>query len=480
MESFSGVHLSLATVLASCLFSFVLIRLVLNYFTSGLSDIPGDFLGKCTDAWRLWKMYRSEQPAWVRGMLKKYKCSAVRVGPKAVYVADPSVIDIVYSVKDDYVKVCLITTSRSNLYGADEEQSDQVGPWVNIVNGQDFHSLADARDHKLHSKLRRPIQGLFNTAGIMSMEDKVDDCVKLFVRQLDAKYARNGAPCDIHNWIQYFAFEVTTEMTMSRKFGFLEEGRDIDGILRDVEANFYYRALTGNMPWLDYLMARNPLYLALANPTDKFSGRAMQLLQERFAEGVGGRNDFLDRFVEAKSKNPETVDDATIAMWVTQNLLAGSDTTSVVIRSAVYYLARYPKVLARLRKELDGAGIEYPISYKTAESIPYVDGTIKESWRIQAVGGFFNERVVPESGLRLADGTTLPPGTVVGLSRQYLLTHKRSSLLTFISQSLQLQSVHLWRGLRVFQSRTMVTTSRRIYQSLHRTIESNEESRRHF
>lgn len=107
MEAFSELHVKhVVPLLAGCLFSYVVVRLALNYFSPDLSDVPGDFLGKCTDAWRLWKMYRSEQPVWVRGMLKKYKTSAVRVGPNAVYVSDPSVIDTVYGVKDDYVKVC--------------------------------------------------------------------------------------------------------------------------------------------------------------------------------------------------------------------------------------------------------------------------------------------------------------------------------------------------------------------------------------
>lgn len=343
-----------------------------------------------------------------------------------------------------------------------KRQSDQVGPWVNIVNGQNFHSLADARDKKLHSKLRRPIQTLFNTSIVLSMEDKVDDTLKLFIRRLDERFVRTRTPCDIDNWLQYFAFDATTEMTMSKKLGFLQQGTDIDGMLKDVEADFYYRALVGNMPWLDYVFARNPIYLALSNHTGKVAARAVQLMQEWFAEGIDGRNDFLSRFVEAKGKHPDTVDDATIAMYVTQNLLAGSDTTSVVLRSAVYYLARNPKVLARLRQELDGAGVEYPISLRTAESIPYVDGTIRESWRIQSVGGFFNERVVPDgAGLRLSDGTVLPPGTKVGLSRKY--TQSTSShvvRLTITSLYIQLRSFRVRRGLRIVQSRPMVSRAK--------------------
>lgn len=84
------------------------------------------------------------------------------------------------------------------------------------------------------------------------------------------------------------------------------------------------------MPWLHRFIGNNPLYLAIRKPTGVFSRRSKKLLDERYAEGVGGRNDFVDRFVAAKEKYPDQVTERKITMWILQNLVAGSDTTVCV------------------------------------------------------------------------------------------------------------------------------------------------------
>lgn len=95
-----------ALFISAALVAALIVRLTLNYFTPGLSQYPGDFLGKCTDGWRLWKTYKSKQWPWISSMLKKYNTNAVRVGPSTIYISDISVLDEIYSFKDNYVKVC--------------------------------------------------------------------------------------------------------------------------------------------------------------------------------------------------------------------------------------------------------------------------------------------------------------------------------------------------------------------------------------
>lgn len=165
--------------------TYLVVRLALNFFTPGLSQYPGDFLGKITNGWRLWKMYRSTQPAWVLSMMKKYNTNAVRVGPNVVYLSDPAAVDIIYGMKDDYIK------------------SRQVDPWMKMVGGKVYHGLADTLDKKAHSTLRRPIQNTYNMSSIMPMEGKIDDVIKLFVERVDEAFIKTGQSCDIDNWLQY-------------------------------------------------------------------------------------------------------------------------------------------------------------------------------------------------------------------------------------------------------------------------------------
>lgn len=42
------------------------------------------------------------------------------------------------------------------------------------------------------------------------------------------------------------AFDVIGQITFSRTLGFLEQGRDVDGILQEIDAEFNYRSIVCN------------------------------------------------------------------------------------------------------------------------------------------------------------------------------------------------------------------------------------------
>jgi len=96
-------------------------------------------------------------------------------------------------------------------------------------------------------------------------------------------------------------------------------------------------------------------------------------------------------------------------------VLAGADTTAIGIKAILYYVLQSPSVLAKLQAELDAANLPYPAPYEVAVKLPYLEAVIKESLRIHPIIGHILERIVPATGLALADGTILPPGTIVGM-----------------------------------------------------------------
>jgi cytochrome P450 len=204
---------------------------------------------------------------------------------------------------------------------------------------------------------------------------------------------------------------------LSRHLGFLEQGTDIDNMLQELHEEFTYRAIAGSVPWFDKLLTKNPIYLSLKSPSSKFVTRAKNLITERLSDDKhASQNDFVDRFLEAKKTHPDIVTPPILAGYVATNLLAGSDTTAVVMRSVLYYVLKTPGVLQRLRDELDNSGTEYPVPFKTAQRLPYLDAVIREAMRIHFIGSFLLERVVPAQGFELPSGQKLEPGTIVGMN----------------------------------------------------------------
>lgn len=213
------------------------------------------------------------------------------------------------------------------------------------------------------------------------------------------------------------AFDVVGEFTLSTRLGFLEQGHDIDGMLHDLNTEFAYRGWVQNMPVLDQWLKKNPLYIYLKSPTNKFILKARSLIQARLTqEKQTGRPDFMDRFLEAQKQHPGIVTNEVLGGYVATNFFAGSDTTAIVMRAIFYYTIRTPGVLAKIREELDNSGTTYPVPYKTAQYLPYLDATIREAMRIHFIGSILLERTVPASGYTLPNGTKLSAGTVIGMN----------------------------------------------------------------
>jgi len=132
--------------------------------------------------------------------------------------------------------------------------------------------------------------------------------------------------------------------------------------------------------------------------------------------------DYLDKFIEAKAANPDTVDDNQIVSWLMINMLAGADTTSIILRSALYYSLKNPRVWNKLRHELASAGLtperarKAPVSYKEARGVPYLEAVVREALRYLPGVALSLERYVHPGGHTLPDGSFVPQGVTLALN----------------------------------------------------------------
>ena len=79
-------------------------------------------------------------------------------------------------------------------------------------------------------------------SSLIQYEPFVDSTTKLFLSQTEKLFASTGAGCNFSQWLQFYAFDVIGEMTYSKRHGFVEENRDIDGIVDYISKLFDYAA----------------------------------------------------------------------------------------------------------------------------------------------------------------------------------------------------------------------------------------------
>jgi hypothetical protein len=93
-------------------------------------------------------------------------------------------------------------------------------------------NLFAVRDVNYHSSLKKVIGGLYTKAAVLDLESKIDTCVEMFTNRL-RNVTRDDGPTnvDMSLWVHLFAFDCLGELNVSKKFGFLDTGRDFNGMI---------------------------------------------------------------------------------------------------------------------------------------------------------------------------------------------------------------------------------------------------------
>ncbi|KAH7406554.1 cytochrome P450 [Phaeosphaeria sp. MPI-PUGE-AT-0046c] len=384
----------------------VISQYVLAYLQSPLKNIPGPFLAKFSNIWRFLNHYGQTHIETQRTLHKKHG-DVVRLGPNTVSFSDVSVIKTIYNTRGTFLK--------SDYYSINDALQD----------GHIIQNMFSTRSNEYHSKTIRPVQKLYNHQSALQLEDFMNDDLRTLCTQLESRFvtgANKGKTCDIADWIGYFAWDFLGHMTWSKQFGFMEEAKDIGGMLGTAERVMRYFSVVGQIPALDHWLGKNPRWPRSLYKFDDFSvaaGFSVERFMERMQEDPEvskGKKDFLNGFLEAKRENPDLVTDNEVIGYMIINVLGGADTLAIVIKAIFYHILRTPRAHSLLTTELRNAHLAFPAPYTSISTLPYLDACIKEGLRMHPVVGHIFERVVPTSGLTLSDGTVLPPGTIVGVN----------------------------------------------------------------
>lgn len=289
------------------------------------------------------------------------------------------------------------------------------------VGNATIRNIFSTRSNSEHTQKRGLLSALYKTTNLLRFEALVDGTITTFCKRLDEEFV-NGPNeqqiCRIDEWLLFFAWDVIGQLTFKKPMGFIEKGSDYSGLLETSEKALDYFAVVGQIPQLDYLLAKNPI-MPMGPPSFDVATAfcAQQYVARRQdPEPQAGRKDMLDDFLEIERKSPEKMKDNGVISALLINIIAGSDTTATLLRAIVYYVLKNPRVYRKLRNELDDASLASPVSFSAAKKLPYLEAVILEACRFHPGVGLLLERVVPESGLELANGIILPPGTNVGMN----------------------------------------------------------------
>ncbi|VUC25700.1 unnamed protein product [Clonostachys rosea] len=385
----------------------VLLYLVVQPWFSPQRHLPGPFLARITRLWLFKKVYHGTFPTTNIELHRKYgTCDPdaclgpiVRIAPNEYSIDDLSAAKTIYGSGKGFRK--------SSWY---EGSGNPFGPRASMFVESDPH---------LHATFRRKIAAAYSMTNLVRLESFVDKCTEILGLRLD-EFAKAGIRIDVSHWMQCYAFDV------GERFGFLDMGEDIQGIMSSLTDYLLYCARVGIFPeWHRTLFRRQMKSSKLAGLAHIRKFAESQLEHKYNQTSTKGESDssmpidMITKFLRIHDQDPSKINKDEILSVGMMNVGAGSDTTSISLSSVLFNLIKYPQTLERLRLEIkeheSDDSISDPIRFSEAHNLPYLQAVLKEALRMHPATGLILGRVVPPGGTTLA-GQYFDSGTVVGIN----------------------------------------------------------------
>lgn len=407
------------------LFFLVPILLTVFYFlyslyaalSSPLRSVPGPFLARFTRLWYLRRVSKGQFEKENIALHRKYG-PIVRLTPNMYSIDAPEVVQLVYGVGSKFAK------------------SDWYDGWRHP--NQELWTLFPDRNIKRHHETKKAFQPLYSMSAIVRYENHVSECTDILIQKLD-NFASSGTTVDLGHWLQCYAFDVMSSITYSERFGFLDVGEDVNGIMTALRKHMRYASQVGIYPeihpWIYGLLgrfkssgaySRNLLVQLVGQKIAqrrKYRAAAASEkgdVEKTFQPLTSKTDDFLNKMIIANEQDPDKVTPYMVFMMALANIIAGADTTATSLSGIIYHLLRNPTTLMKLRQEIEEVTsarnlINSRINFQEAQAMPYLQAVIKEGLRMHPAVGLPLWREVPAGGVQIC-GQTFPQGSVVGLN----------------------------------------------------------------
>ncbi|PHH50395.1 Cytochrome P450 monooxygenase apf7 [Ceratocystis fimbriata CBS 114723] len=416
----SPLHLSFdlnhakAVAIGTAVISLVLLikYIVYQVFFHPLARYPGPFLAKLTDAHQLWHGWIGDRHLLFLQMHEKYG-PVVRYGPNHLSFNTVTALKKIYGHNSNIAK--------SEFYNA-------------FVHGAP--NIHNTRNKEIHSRKRRIISNAFSTASTKSMEPFVHNNIRKLCELVgpsqdssfrespvaSEKHSEWSVPQNMAKWFSYLTMDVLGDLCYGKSFDLLEK-EDNRYSLELLAFATKAHLLSGLMPlayrWkLDYIIFRQ-----IASGREQFAKYGRERLNERTALGnTTDRKDFFHYMLNSKEggysfSQPELWGESTLL------LIAGSDTTAASLAATLFYLVRYPEIMAKVMGEVRSkfSSVNDIGHGSELSSCVYLRACIDEAMRLSpAVGGLLPREVISEG--TMIDSVFVPAGTIVGVPH-YALQH---------------------------------------------------------
>lgn len=229
----------------------------------------------------------------------------------------------------------------------------------------------------------------------------------------------NNAVVDIAAITRFFTLDVLSTVAFGRPFGFMAANDDLWEYDKSTTQAMMLLEWVVNHPSFRWLFQSSLMQkLAAPKPSDAKGmgpvlGFARKAVAERFGTNAKVKKDMLGHFVSKGLSQLRCEVEANL------QIVAGSDSTTTVLRSTLFLLAGTPVSYAKLRSEIDVAtsdgSLSYPVAtYTEAQKLPYLTACLWEGLRMYPPLFGLKAKLAPQGG-ETVKGIYYPEGSEVAI-----------------------------------------------------------------
>ncbi|KIZ05238.1 hypothetical protein MNEG_2718 [Monoraphidium neglectum] len=269
------------------------------------------------------------------------------------------------------------------------------------------------------SSVRGALQPLFHATGLASYHQITAGAVAELEADLAAA-AKEGVSVDVAAAMCNLALKVIGEAAFGVKFDVFEKdaaGRITEGpIVAAANTLARLNLARSQIFTAAIVLIKNAMARLAAKWVDDlgmetaFANPSSAALAAKYADSAPAEGSVVDCLVGARNKETGAPLRAhQIVAQANSIMVAGHDTTSFMMASALYFLAANPEAKARLVAEVDSFGRQPP-EHDDLEQFPYVEAALQEALRLNPPGWMTSRECVEDIDI---DGWRIPKGSVV-------------------------------------------------------------------
>jgi cytochrome P450 len=364
---------------------------IASYFSDRkhLRKFPAPSYAGLSSLWRILQNLKCRHFLAVHDAHRKLG-THVRIAPNHVSIADPQAMNDIYGHGANMLK----------------------DAWYDGGAGV-YRNMADARIKAEHQAKRKMLAHLFAQKTIAGLEPVVVNTTAILAAQIE-EHVSAGKTINLRRYMNYYTIDLFSELLYGNTLGCLERGNDLvnaetpEGKVYQVPfiKSLHQSTVIGTalgmeaplLPVTKRLLAWHPYKKSASDYEHIIYHNTKKRLRDTDAE-----DDIFSKLLTNSKGEHVGLSAGEILAECSVMMNAGTDTTTAALTNTIFLLYKHPKILAKLREELDVATgtCEVP-SYDTLNSLPYLRACIEESLRIRPASSMGLPRVVPKGGRVIA------------------------------------------------------------------------------